>query len=256
MRKIIYSTTIIILFLLVILSCSVQNSQNAGEVKFTFSQNTKSLQLTTKYSMENATYIQVSIDDAGGNPVYTDEKLQLYKMGEGYISAPLALKVGTYSLEKFVVFDSTDMGIFATPYEGTERAYLVTNPLPLEFSVSKDKITTVTPEVLDTEGTVPEDFGYSSFGIEEVQTFSFLVSVFIIGQNGLEFTEANITVSNGTETLYSGALGASTNTVEVRDGYTSYEILIEKVGYSSYNASFTNAELKEYFASPLEVVLE
>jgi len=105
MKKLIYSLGTCILLLLAITCCSFQNSQNMGEIKFVFSENTKSLSLTPKYSMENATAVLVSINDSAGNPAYTDEKIKLYQMGEGYISAPLALKVGDYTLEKFVVLD-------------------------------------------------------------------------------------------------------------------------------------------------------
>lgn len=226
--------------------------KDLGLVRF---QVTTGEQMRALYAIEDAHSLLVSIEDSEGGVVCDRKNIQLYKMGEGFISEPLALEVGEYRLTEFLVLDDQEQVIFATPIEGSEKAYLVDDPLPIEFSVSKDVVTTVTPEVLDTEEAIPEDFGYGGFSFEVVETFVFLVSVFVETQTGMELTEAQLTVTSGVEVLYSGSLGAETNAIEVRDGYGMYDVLVEKEGHESYEQSFTDVELKGYFESPLIVVL-
>ena len=62
--------------------------------------------------------------------------------------------------------------------EGSEFAELVQNPLPIEFSVTEDEATTVSPEVLVVgENDTPEDFGYVAFGFQIVDTQYFYITL-------------------------------------------------------------------------------
>jgi hypothetical protein len=247
MKKFIF---FVILILLVAQSCVNLPSDEIGLVRFQVSTGE---QLRALYAIEDAHSLIVSIEDSEGGVVYDRKNILLYKMGEGFISEPLALEVGEYRLTEFLVLDDQGQVIFATPIEGSEKAYLVDDPLPIEFIVSKDEVTTVIPEVLDTEGAIPEDFGYSGFSFEVVETFVFLVSVFVVAETGMELTEAELTVRSGVEVLYSGSLGAKTNAIEVRDGYVMYNVMVEKDGYESYEQSFTDVELRGCFENPLNI---
>ena len=241
-----------VILALLIAPCCVHPPKDLGLVRF---QVTTGEQMTALYAIEDSHSLLVSIEDSAGGVVCDRKNILLFKMGEGFISEPVALEVGEYRLTEFLVLDDQEQVIFATPIEGSEKAYLVDDPLPIEFSVSKDVVTTVTPEVLDTEEAVPADFGYGGFSFEVVETFVFLVSVFVETQTGMELTEVQLTVTSGVEVLYDGSLGAETNAIEVRDGYETYDVLVEKEGYESYAQSFTDVELKGYFDSPLIVVL-
>ena len=247
MKKVIF---LVIFTLLVIPSCVHLPSEEIGLVRFQVSTGE---QMRSLYAIEDAHSLIVSIEDSEGGVVYDMKNILLYKMGEGFISETLALEVGEYRLTEFLVLDDQGQVIFATPIEGSEKAYLVDDPLPIEFSVCKDEVTKVTPEVLDTEGAIPEDFGYSGFSFEVVETFVFLVSVFVATETGMELTESQLSVTSGVEVLYSGSLGAETNVIEVRDGYVMYNLKVEKDGYESYEQSFSNEELRGYFEKPLEI---
>ena len=248
MKKFIF----LVIFTLLLGSCSVlQQTDEMGLVRFQVSTGEQMMAL---YAIEDAHSLIVSIEDSEGGVVYDRKNILLYKMGEGFISETLTLEVGEYRLMEFLILDDQVQVIFATPIEGSEKAYLVDDPLPIEFSVCKDEVTKVTPEVLDTEGEMPEDFGYSGFSFEVVETFVFLVSVFVATETGMELTESQLSVTSGVEVLYSGSLGAETNAIEVRDGYVMYNLKVEKDGYESYEQSFSNEELRGHFEDPLIVV--
>ena len=69
-----------------------------------------------------------------------------------------------------MILDEEDQIIYATPMEGSELAGLVNDPLPIEFIVSENESTLVTPQVLAVESTdTPESFGFASFGFEVVE---------------------------------------------------------------------------------------
>ncbi len=208
-----------------------------------------------KPSVDDADAIVVSIEDAAGTAVYTDKQVELHKLGDSYVSEPLALPLGTYQLTKFWVLDEQGDVIFVTPLEGSPRAYLVDDPLPIEFATAKDEVTTLSVQVVDTEGAVPGDFGYGSFALDVVETFDFQIAVFVVGGGEFVLTTADLTVTSGAETLYEGGLDALTNAVEIRDGYEEYQVLVEKVGYESYTAAFSKEEMKAYGSLPLVVTL-
>ena len=220
---------------------------------FNFASNT---QMSVQCGIEDAKSVLVTIVDIADTPVYTNEEITLYRMGTGIVSASLELKTGSYKLIEFMVVDNKGQVIFVTPKEGSNRAYLVDDPLPIEFSVNENELTTVIPEVLNTEGLDPEEFGYANFCLKVVETFKFLVIVKEATDTGYEVISANLTVTHGEKTLYQGELKATVNTIEVRDGYPTYKILIEKNGYGSYTETFTNKMLKEYADTPLVVILE
>jgi hypothetical protein len=70
-----------------------------------------------------------------------------------------------------------------------------------------------------------------------------------------ELTESHLQVTSGSELLYDESLAAQTNLVEVRDGYVSYDLLVEKAGYKPWMATFTLEELKAFLTSPLTITL-
>lgn len=176
-------------------------------------------------------------------------------MNGNFISEPVSLPVGNYQLTKYLVIDASNKVIYATPVTGSPLAYLVTHPLPISFSITKDTVTTLFPEIVDATTSTPQDFGYATFGFNVVNTFDFLISVFVPTSNNFALTTANITVTSGGATLYTGTLGAITNTIKVKDVATDYTVKVTKSGYNDYTATYTNAQMKAFFNNPLIVTL-
>jgi len=264
--------TAIVLAFFVFFSCNTPFGSNTkpnsggskmGEVQFQFS-NT-SFAITQKNFSSNqprsvaptpaAFSLLVSITDSSGNAIYQTKKLYLYNLAGGYISEPLPLQPGTFNLTMFMVLDSTNNVIYASPITGSSSAHFVVNPLPVAFSVFKDTVTTLSPEVLSVGANTAKDFGYPTFSFNIVETVDFLVAVFIPNTNNFELTTADITVVSNSETLFSGPLAALTNAIKLNNVSTDYLITITKTGFTDFTATFTKEQIQGYFVIPLVVIL-
>ncbi len=240
------------------------------KVEFTF--NTTGL----KSSMnENLTHVVITVEDEKGNVVKDNEKIEIYNMNGNYISKPISLLTGNYKLTGFFVLNSANNVMYAAPIEGSDKAYLVNEPLPIEFTTVKDVVTKVNPEVLSTSESHPQDFGYASFGFNIAETFDFLVGAFVYNETSANFelTTAQIQVYSDETLIYSGDLQANTditpdnydplgitNKITLPETYNSFTVKVSKSGYISYNATFTKDELKLYYRNedngPLIVILD
>lgn len=253
--------------LLFVCSCQGVDSGSTGQVGVEFlidsaGVGAQGMGFYRPQSVADATALVVSIKDSSGTLVYNSERVPLYSFDGNYLSHPLSLLPGSYALTRFLVINNSGNTLYATPVEGSELAYLVRDPLDIDFGISRDAVTTVRPEVLSTERRTPQAFGYASFGFEVVEMLDFLTAVFVYNPATRTFVlaTASIQVADGGATLlYSGSLGALTNRVTVPAGRSQYRVTISKPGYETWSRNFTGAELAAYFNSatggPLEVVL-
>jgi hypothetical protein len=227
-------------------SASSSNAQKSGNV---LDINLSQVDIT------NAKALIISVEDTSGNVVIDTKQILLYNFSGNFISEPVSLKAGNYKLTKYLVLDSSNTVIYATPVTGSPLAALVTQPLPISFSITKDTVTTLRPEIIDATTSKPQDFGYATFGFNVVNTFDFLVTVFIPTTDNFALTSANITVTSGTSTLYTGTLEAKTNSIKIKDVTGDYTVKVTKSGYNDYTATYTNAQMKAFWTSPLMVIL-
>ena len=136
--------------------------------------------------------------------------------------------------------------VYAAPLAGSPLAYLTNKPLPLNFNISPDKITTVTPEVLPVDNQSPGQFGYASFGVEIINPLVFYTECFL--DNPLlmaptQITTAKLTVYADSGWHYSFKLEAMINRIVIRGGSEKYIFLLEKEGYAAQNFEFTASQL-------------
>lgn len=190
--------------------------------------------------------VLVTIQDGNGNIVKELEWLDLYKFGDGYLSKPMTLTTeqGQLYLSEFFVLDQNQSVLYTTPREGSMYAHLVADPLDIEFSIHKDEITTVTPEVVEIDETsIPFDFGYGQFGFKVVNKIQTVFSSFITGDSNFELTEANLKIeglNDSTDTtalwIYETHLEAKANIVIIREA-NAYRITATKQGYQSWTTT-------------------
>ncbi|MGC4022517.1 MAG: hypothetical protein QM734_11515 [Cyclobacteriaceae bacterium] len=162
-------TILLALFIAIITSCSHEETKIAAtrNISFSFSQQARKGDKMSEGQLP--AYVLISINDNQSKVVCENKKLPLLSFGQGYVSEDLQLKVGNYKLTKFLVLDSNDKIIYATPLEGSELTKYVDDPLPMDFTVTENGTATVTPQVLAVEDTDnPESFGYVNFGFEIV----------------------------------------------------------------------------------------
>jgi len=246
-------------------SCSTQDDKMPAEQTVTFGFSARDLSIAGGRSMaindDDIAGVVVSIKNTTGSSVVTLKKLALFKFNERFISEPLALVPGNYSLYEFFVTDHNNNVLFAAPVKGSPKAYLVANPLELPISVTSNNVAEVTPEVLKVGDSNAQDFGYATFSFQAIETFDFLVSVFIWNSqtNKFELTSASIVISDLSQKFkYIKDLAATTNAVTLPALYSQYWVKIEKPGYLPYIKIFDASELRAFsnVNGPLTVTLK
>jgi hypothetical protein len=160
------------LTILCFVSCDPDNSvapQQKGALQFSFSNSS----LSTGRSKGDAqpAYALISITDGNNKSIYSNKEIPLYPLGDKFLSGNIELASSSleYKLTDFVILDSNRKSIFISPKEGSAKANLVDDPLPIYFKVTASNTTSVVPQVLAvTNDSTPEEFGYVSFGFEVV----------------------------------------------------------------------------------------
>ncbi len=257
-------TNLLLLSILSILLCSCNEENDnlvlEGRIEFKAtvvdSQNKSSFLKSNDLSEVTAAI--VTIEDENGVKIYKSKQIDIYKFNDAYITEPLSIITGTYSLTSFYLIDSSGSVIYASPLGSSTMAYVVDQPLPISFNVNKDEITTLEPEVLSTEGYTPDDFGYVNFGLNEVEIFDFLITVFKYNSSieNFELTDAELLITSDNDTLYINSIEPITNKITIKDGYDNYNISLTKSGYKDYNNTYTCDSLKKYYSNPLTVIME
>jgi hypothetical protein len=247
---------------ILLVNCNEENDnlilEGKIEFKATAVDNQNKSSFLKSNDLSDVTAAIVTIEDENGVKIYESKQIDIYEFNDAYITEPLSIITGTYSLTSFYLIDSSESVIYASPVSSSPMAYLVDQLLPISFNVSKDEITTLEPEVLSTEGYTPVDFGYVNFGLNEVEIFDFLITVFRYNSSieNFELTDAEILITSEDDTLYTNSIEPITNKITIRDGYINYNISLTKSGYKDYNNTFTYSSLKEHFSNPLTVIME
>ncbi len=233
----------------------VEDNTGTGSVEFNL--NSSLLKSSSTIDFDAISKVVLKLDTTGNEEDSITEdyiELELYKMSDSFYTDDLVLTVGEYNLTQFFIKDTTDNIIYACPLSGSTQAANVDNPLPISFTVSKDKVTSVDVEVLSTEGLEASDFGLSVFNIDFVSTFSFIMST-IDSLSYVPISSA-LTIVSGSDYSYTQELDSTlTNVLQIKDGFDSYDFTFTKDGYESRTITFYNEELKEYTSNVLTVKL-
>jgi hypothetical protein len=214
---------------------------------------------TQSADLPAGTSLLISITDASGNPVLTRHKINILHLGNSYLTDPLELTPGRYTLTDFLLENDSEV-LYATPQRNSKLSKIVSRPLPYSFVIGRNKVNNVEMEVVDAKLNQPQDFGYASFGIVVVQPLQ--VSVFVRQDDKLVLTDAKASISNYDdypgEAVMKYDLDATINLISLKGGAEStYYLSISKEGYNTYYKSFTYTELlAELDGKPLKVVLQ
>ena len=249
MRTFTRSFSLILLVVFAFSSCEKNSDTSKGTAKFSISSIEGSNQLKSAWADEDLVsyHVLVSVKNSEGNPVLTGQLVPVYIFGTGFISEELEMTEGDYFLTEFMLIDPSGEVIAATPIEGSPLAYLVSDPLPVSFSIAGGVATVVAPELLATGSHPPGDFGYVSFGGQIIKPLGFYT--FCVIDNPLSMSpvqppvEANLTVYAGNDWRYRFALKAEINHLIIRGGYQYYTFLLEKEGYLPQRFTVTAREL-------------
>jgi serpin B len=89
-----------------------------------------------------------------------------------YKSNTISLNTGNYTLKQFLIIDNMDSIIAAAPVSGSSRATEVSENLPIDFTIEKDKTCIIVPEILlYLANDTPEIFGYNSENVNVISLY-------------------------------------------------------------------------------------
>lgn len=182
-------------------------------------------------------FILLSIEDTNGKEIEKDKKLALQAFGQSYVTQDVELAPGNYRLTKFLVLDTTNIVIYASPLEDADLAYYVDDPLPINFSINQNSKAQLSPQVLNVgNDDKPENFGYIGFEFDIVtQQSTVLIKADVkmeIGEILYEDVDANVRVQgyDASSTIQwtkdYNFIGPNYNVLEVKNGFHHYSIEI------------------------------
>ena len=243
-------------------SCS--NKEEIYQQKVTFSFENRSLakvlglNKVISTGKTDARYLIVTIENEKGEKIYDTKKIELYRFNESLISEPISLDISDkqYKLTQFLVLDTDNNVIYCTPLTNSSLAYLVTNPLPISFSVNKNQVTKITPEVISSSSVDASGYGTFDFNIIETINLKTCVQIMDTVTNSRRLTNAEICITNNDTTVqYSDSINAAISTLILKDGYADYTITASKAGYETQRIKLTNTAIKTYSKNPLTLYL-
>jgi hypothetical protein len=208
-------------------------------------------------SLPDGASVYVSIRRISGDEIYNLEQLRLLKIGNGYISEPVALEGGNYELTDFLVADGAGNVVYAAPKEGSDLAVYVDDPLPQAFAVTDNAIAEVSVQVLSTDTHPAEQFGYVAFDVDVAPFPFFRLSAFRRDSTGTEFTSAYVYLLQDGDTVYHRHLKAGTQPISFPGNpQATYTLIVREDGLTSYYQTFVLRDLLTALnGMPLQVTL-
>lgn len=217
--------------------CKEDVNLEPGKVQFAFTPNT---QTTSGRSTEGLSGMQISIENSGGAKILTDHHIELLKSGNSFVTNTLELPPGDYSLTGFNILNSDNEIRFIASKPGS---------LPLNFSVSNNKLSNIDVEAIDaTQHVAPED---------ALQNNQFSITVLAATESGTALTQAEAFILKGSDTLQMHSLDAKVNSIAFTENTDEiYTLIIGKDGYSRHTREFTYTQLKQELNNqPLTITL-
>jgi hypothetical protein len=227
------------------ISCEKNNNGNTtGNAEFSINlpadQTAKSATILDSVALSYQ--VMLSVEDLNGNPVLTDKLIPVYQFGTSFVSEKIEIKTGEFKLTKFMVINPAGAVVFAAPKAGSPLAYLCNRPLPFNFNILPDQVTTVLPEVLEVGDQTPDKFGYATFGVQIIKPLDLWVMCILdnpLSTAPTQITTARVTIYASNGWHYTFKLEAAVNHLVIRGGSEVYDFVLEKEGYPSQKMQFT-----------------
>jgi len=253
--------TIFRLMLLVSVAASLQRCADEGEsarpekVQFTYSFTDTGGESGRVEANAVPAALLLSVTTAAGESVFLNKRVELIRLGESFITEPLDMTPGSYQVSDFLLVNSDDVVIYATPRKGAPLAKIVNRPLPNPFSVIRNKATNVAMAVVYAGVRPPEDFGYVSFPVNVVNPLE--LSVLASGNNGASLTSAKAYIVEGSDTIKTYNLGATINLLSFPgDTQVPRKLIVTKPGYNKVEQEFVYDDLLQTLnGTPWKIVL-
>ncbi|MGL1888119.1 MAG: fibrobacter succinogenes major paralogous domain-containing protein [Reichenbachiella sp.] len=230
-----------------------------GEVEFVSNKENGATRVLSDADFSNVRKAIITITDGNGvSTEFTNALIDVYQFNSGTYLKKVALlinKVG-YSLTRLVLLDENNALLFAIPMEGSEAANLVSDPVPIDFSIKNGESTPVPIEVLPLTAGTAEDFGLAGIQILGAEYSTFLLAVSELGGNKVLSGDYTLMTTDSVFSINSKYKSVEENIIPF-NAYDSgtYQLAISSPGYEPYQAVLSLSELQNFEEKPLVVEL-
>ena len=218
-----------------VFGCSEDEHIKPELVQFTFTMNGSEMESgrTETLNLPTGTVLRISIEHSNGSSAFVNKEIELIKMDEHYITAPLELTPGAYRITTFMIVDANAQVIYLAPLAGSPLSSHVDNALPYSFTVSKDKVNSIAMQVLSASQRAPEAFGYVSFSFDVLHLINVSIAIPVAGR--MTLTDATAYLIDGADTIADYSLKAKVNRLTVHDIADTVTLVVVKDGYRKYS---------------------
>lgn len=148
---------------------------NTKEITNKVIQDNKSDNAENQKTIQDAVAVIVTIQDASNNILYNRKRLTISSTENGYVSAPITLDVGSYTITEFIVLDAVDNAIFLSPKASSTLANNVDNTVPFSITIDLASNDEIGMEVLSSFNLDFADFGYTDLDFTSIGEFTFVI---------------------------------------------------------------------------------
>ena len=235
-------------------SCSEHElapSQGVGSEPFV------SFSLDEKASAEipDGSTLLIGVMTSSGEIVYADHPLALTRIGGLLTSENIALDADDFELTEFVVLDSNDEVIYASPKEGSAMAEMVLKPLAHKFTARGMSHLELPVEVAAAKNVHPGKFGYDSFKKKPKNTFQIIAYFY---DDGVKTpTDSYLQIENEESEFYYYMRGTEISTFTFTgDPKETYTLTAYRPGFYRESMEFTMQKLKGKKKNLIEIIFE
>lgn len=254
----------LLLLIFTLCSCKDKHGETIGPARVTLSLHAADISYPDNgrvlHTIDDARAVLVGLETASGEFVHEMKLLNLFKFNDSFVSEELQLQPGAYRIAKFFVTDENNNVIYASPYEGSELAYLVEHPLPIEFEVSESEIRELVIEVVCTDEHQPEDFGYVAFVLSPVDTKAYNVTVTVADEDNEQPPSGTLEIiakNNDDEIQWRHSMEIiEQGIVRIPVGYNKYSFILSRPGYITHSQHYRFSDIESLDKMFFELIPE
>jgi len=244
-----YTAIALLSLIFITLSCveEVETKQQQVTISFTLSADH---QITSDLSQDARLVLRV--ESQSGEGVIEFEEVDFQYRENRFLTSPLDLPFGTYTITDFLLLNENDDIIYAVPKSSGALARLVSDPLDYNFTYTPSPDTpSINLSLLGTRNHTAGDFGYSSF-----KKPGWRLSLTVEVKDGGTPTSAAAIILNGNDTVYHTTLRAKMNHITLPVTLDeNLRLVIAKEGYAPVHFLLTGL-VRTQGKKPLKVILD
>jgi hypothetical protein len=193
---------------------------------------------------------RISVAGSNGVSVLSDHEIAVFKTGGVYVTEPVELVVGAYTITDFIIVNDSS-ALYVTPKRGAELSSALTDALPYNFSIAENNTKNVSMSVMDVGSQDLNKFGYAA-----AKTKGNTLSIAVYETNS-SLTRATAELRQNNKLVSTFSLAAGVNTINLGgDVNKPYSITVHTAN-SAKTQTFDMKKLKhEIGKNPFKIVLE